>query len=94
MAPCSLCSWLPVAPDGWRIGLRGLGCVVLDIRQEAYERLAERFKMTAMPLVLRVDGGGNEPWRHEGFVDFPALSRAVADLSVPEQPACLKSKGD
>ncbi len=56
---------------------------VLDIRQEANERLAERFRMTAIPLVVLVDGAGNELWRHEGFVDFPELSHAVADRLRP-----------
>jgi thiol-disulfide isomerase/thioredoxin len=50
---------------------------VLDIRQEENERLAERFNMTTMPLILLVDGAGRERWRHEGFVDFDELSGAV-----------------
>ena len=50
---------------------------ILDIRQEENERLAERFKMVSMPLVVLVDGAGQELWRHEGFVDFPELSREV-----------------
>jgi len=57
---------------------------VLDVRHEANERLAERFRMTAIPLVVLVDGAGNELWRHEGFVGFPELSQAVADRLRPE----------
>lgn len=51
---------------------------VLDIRQEANEQLAERFKMVAIPLVVLTNGAGNELWRHEGFIDFAALSSAVS----------------
>lgn len=60
---------------------------MLDVRQEANERFAEQFKMTAMPLVMRVDGDGNEPWRREGFVDFPRSLELWRTVSVPEQPA-------
>ncbi len=57
---------------------------VLDVRQEANERLGERFKMMSIPLVLLVDGSGNEVWRHEGFIDFPELSQAVTQrLAAP-----------
>ncbi len=52
---------------------------VLDIRQTDNERLAERFQLRAMPLVVLADGAGNELWRHEGFVDFPVLAQAVSE---------------
>ena len=50
---------------------------VLDIRNEANEQLAERYRMHAIPFILLVDGGGKELWRHEGFVDFSGISQAV-----------------
>jgi thioredoxin-like negative regulator of GroEL len=55
----------------------------LDVRQEANEQLAERFKMVAIPLVVLTDGAGKELWRHEGFVDFPALASAVSSRVAP-----------
>jgi len=68
---------------------------VLDIRQEENERLAERFKMTSMPFIVLVDGAGKDLWRHEGFVDFTELSRAVTErlgapgsMCAPEKERC------
>ena len=55
---------------------------VLDIRDEGNEKLAKRYQMSVIPLVVLADGAGNELWRHEGFVDFPELSLAVADRLV------------
>ena len=51
----------------------------LDIRQEESELLAERFRMTTIPLIVLVDGAGVELWRHEGFVDYPELSAVVRE---------------
>ena len=56
---------------------------VLDIREDANERLAERYHMRVMPLTVLADSAGNELWRHEGFVDFPELSLAVAERLAP-----------
>jgi thioredoxin 1 len=50
---------------------------VVDIRNEANERLAENFGVRVIPLVVLADGAGKELWRHEGFVDYPELSKAV-----------------
>ena len=50
---------------------------VVDIRNEANERLAENFGIRVIPLVVLADGAGKELWRHEGFVDYPELSKAV-----------------
>jgi thiol-disulfide isomerase/thioredoxin len=62
---------------------------VLDIRNEANEQLAERYKMRAIPFILLVDGAGKELWRKEGFVGFPDLSAAVAkSLGWPVGQAC------
>ncbi len=52
---------------------------VLDIRDKENERLGERLKLVAIPLVVLLDGSGQEVWRHEGFIDFPALSKAVTE---------------
>jgi thioredoxin-like negative regulator of GroEL len=60
---------------------RELGSVAdvhtLDVRQEDNMRLAERFKMRLIPLVVLTDGAGNVVWRHEGYIDFPELAKAV-----------------
>lgn len=61
---------------------------VLDIRQEVNERLAERFRMTSMPLVVLVDGAGKELWRHDGFVEYEALSSAVRQRLSSASGAC------
>jgi thiol-disulfide isomerase/thioredoxin len=67
---------------GHRVDVR-----VLDIRQEDNERLAERFHLTTIPLILLVDGAGRERWRHEGFVDFDELSGEVGQrLEAPAAP--------
>ena len=55
---------------------------VLDIRDERNEELAARYRMRVIPLIVLTDGAGNELWRHEGFVDFPEISRAVAERLV------------
>jgi len=59
---------------------------VLDVRQAAAERIAERYRMRVMPLVLLVDGAGRELWRHEGYIDFDALT-AVVRHRLGEAPA-------
>ncbi|MBK8480676.1 MAG: hypothetical protein IPL40_05815 [Proteobacteria bacterium] len=55
---------------------------LLDIRDERNEQLAVRYHRRARPLIVLADGAGNELWRHEGFVDFPELSRAVEEALV------------
>jgi thiol-disulfide isomerase/thioredoxin len=65
---------------------------VLDIRQEDNERLADRFNMTTIPLIVLVDGSGRERWRHEGFVGFDELMGAVKQrLSASEAPCASGS---
>jgi thiol-disulfide isomerase/thioredoxin len=65
----------------------------LDIRQEENELLAEHFKMTTMPLIVLVDGAGNELWRHEGFVDFMELSKVVEDRLGSKGRTCAAKTG-
>ena len=65
---------------------------VLDIRQEENEQLAQRFNMTSMPLVVLVDGDGKELWRHDGFVDYAALSSAVREQMGVSSGACAPNK--
>ena len=50
---------------------------VLDIRVEANDKLADRFGISTIPLVVLVDGAGKEVWRHEGFIAYPALAAAI-----------------
>jgi thiol-disulfide isomerase/thioredoxin len=72
MGVCEQCKRLkPVMEQASReLGGR-LDVHVLDIRQDANEQLAERYRMRSIPL--------KELWRHEGYLDFPTLSRAVAE---------------
>ncbi len=59
---------------------------VLDIRVEANEELARRFGMQVIPLVVLADGAGREVWRHEGFIDYEPLARAVNErLGAPRK---------
>jgi thioredoxin 1 len=51
----------------------------LDIRQEENMRLAERFKMRVIPLLILTDGTGKEIWRHEGVIDYPELAKSVTE---------------
>jgi len=51
--------------------------LILDIRIEANELLAERYQMRTMPLTVLVDGSGTPLWRHEGYVDFETVSAAI-----------------
>ena len=66
---------------------------VLDIREGPSERLAERFNVTAIPLVVLVDGAGRERWRHEGFVDFNELSGAVTQRLHASAAGCAPGAG-
>jgi len=78
MGVCEQCKKMkPVMEQAARELSDRLEVHVLDIRDEANERLARRYQMTVIPLVVLADGAGNELWRHEGFIDFQELSRAV-----------------
>jgi thiol-disulfide isomerase/thioredoxin len=84
MGVCEQCKKLkPVMERASRELGHDLEVHVLDIRDKANERLAERYHMRVMPLTVLADGAGNELWRHEGFVDFPELSLAVAQQLAP-----------
>ncbi|MFC1610440.1 thioredoxin domain-containing protein [Myxococcota bacterium] len=50
---------------------------VLDVRNEASERVAERYQMGVMPLGLLIGGTGRELWRHEGYIGFDSLHAEV-----------------
>ncbi len=80
MGVCEQCKRLkPVMEQASReLGGR-LDVHILDIRQEANELLAERYQMRSIPLVVLADGTGKELWRHEGYLDFTTLSRAVTE---------------
>jgi thiol-disulfide isomerase/thioredoxin len=52
---------------------------ILDIRYEPNELLADKFDLRTMPLIVLTDGAGKALWRHEGFVAYATLARAVRD---------------
>jgi thioredoxin 1 len=89
MGVCDQCKRMkPVMEQAARELGDQLDVHVLDIRQEEHERLAERFDMTSIPLIVLVDGAGKELWRHEGFVDFATLSRAVGERLSGQGSLC------
>lgn len=61
---------------------------VLDIRVEANDELARRFEMRVIPLTVLTDGAGRVSWRHEGFVPYEVLARAVEARLANAEPAC------
>jgi len=93
MGVCTQCKRMkPVMEQAARELGDTLDVHVLDIRQEENERLAERFKMTSMPLIVLADGAGKELWRHEGFIDFTELSSAVKERLGVISGACAPDK--
>lgn len=91
MGICEQCKRMqPVmAQAAWELGDR-LDVRTLDIRWPANEQLGRRFGLRVIPLIVLTDGTGREVWRHEGFVDFPEISRAVAErlgLQASGRPA-------
>ena len=93
MGVCTQCKRMkPVMEQATRELRDLLDVHVLDLRQEENERLAERLKMTSMPLIVLVDGAGKEIWRHEGFVDFAELSRAVKKRLGAHSGTCAPEK--
>jgi thiol-disulfide isomerase/thioredoxin len=83
MGVCKQCQKMkPVMARAARELGDGVDVHVLDIRDATNERLAQRYRMRVMPLIVLADGAGNELWRHEGFLEFPELSRAVAERRV------------
>ncbi len=93
MSVCSQCKRMrPVMERADRQLGACLDVHVLDIRVEANERLAERYRMRAIPFILLVDGEGRELWRHEGFVDFPDISRAIdRHLGISPGRSCARN---
>jgi len=93
MGVCEQCKRLTPVVERARRELGDLVDVhVLDIRREENERLAERFNMSMIPLVVLVDGAGRERWRHEGFVDFDELSEAVRKRLDAPEATCASGK--
>lgn len=93
MGVCTQCKRMkPVMERAARELADGLDVHVLDIRQEENEQLAERFKMTSMPLVVLVDGAGKELWRHDGFLEYAALSTAVRERLGATSGTCAPDK--
>ncbi len=58
----------------------------LDVRDDANEALAERYRMRVIPLLVLLDPDGVEVWRHEGAPSEPVLrqqiSKAVANAQL------------
>ena len=84
MGVCEQCKRMqPVmAQAAWELGDR-LDVHTLDIRWPANEQLGRRFGLRVIPLIVLTDADGRELWRHEGFVDFPEISRVVAERLGP-----------
>jgi len=84
MGICEQCRRMqPVmAQAAWEFGGR-LDVHSLDIRNVANDQLGRRFGLRVIPLIVLTDADGRELWRHEGFVDFPEISRVVAERLGP-----------
>ncbi|MBI5533287.1 MAG: thioredoxin family protein [Deltaproteobacteria bacterium] len=58
----------------------------VDVREEANDALAEKYRMRVIPLLVLLDKDGVEMWRHEGAppeaVLREQLSRAAATAQV------------
>ena len=80
MGVCELCKRMRPVMDQARRELGDRVDVhVLDIRVEANDKLADRFGISTIPLVVLVDGAGKEVWRHEGYIAYPTLAAAVTN---------------
>lgn len=59
----------------------------LDVRDDASEALAERYRMRVIPLLVLLDAQGEEVWRHEGAPEEAQLrarlSQAIQEASRP-----------
>lgn len=49
----------------------------LDVREEATEALAEKYRMRVIPLLVLLDRNGVEVWRHEGAPSETAVREQV-----------------
>jgi len=63
----------------------------LDVRDDANEALAERYRMRVIPLLVLLNAQGEEVWRHEGAPDEAQLrarvSQAIQDATRPRAAA-------
>lgn len=69
----------------------------LDVRDDANEALAEKYRMRVIPLLVLLDHDGVEVWRQEGAPSEPMLrqqiARAVANAQRPRPAASPSGSG-
>ena len=69
----------------------------LDVRDDANEALAEKYRMRVIPLLVLLDRDGVEVWRHEGAPSEPLLrqqiAQAVANAQRPRPAASPSGSG-
>jgi len=53
----------------------------LDVRDDANEALGAKYGMRVIPLLVLLDSGGAEVWRHEGVPDEAALRSKLDDVA-------------
>lgn len=93
MGVCEQCKRMRPVMERARRELGGRVDVhVLDIRVEANDELARRFEMCVIPLTVLTDGTGRALWRHEGFVAYEVLARAVEARLAAAESACEPSE--
>lgn len=57
----------------------------LDVRDDANEALAEKYRMRVIPLLVLIDHDGVEVWRHEGAPPEPVLRQQIAQVVAKAQ---------
>lgn len=57
----------------------------LDLRDDANEALAEKYRMRVIPLLVLLDRDGVEVWRHEGAPSEPVLRQQIAQAVANAQ---------
>lgn len=68
----------------------------LDVRDDANEALAEKYRMRVIPLLVLLDRDSVEVWRHEGAPSEPVLRQQIAQTVANAQrprPASSPSGG-
>lgn len=68
----------------------------LDVRDDANEALAEKYRMRVIPLLVLLDRDGAEVWRHEGAPSEAVLRQQVAEVVANARrprPAASPSEG-
>lgn len=55
----------------------------IDVRDDANEELAAKYKMRVIPLLVLLDEAGREVWRHEGLPQEAALRSELDEVAGP-----------